>query len=278
MEQKAGEHGHPDRRGVEQDHGHGRAAEFDGIQGGRIKDAHGPEAENGEQGRVAQRDADLPAQGRVGDEAGGPDGGTPEGGFERTDTGGQAVFGDQADDRPGKDGQQDQNQAVAAGGRGDGRGEGRGHECHSLVKWSHEKNAVSVHSVRKNRTGRGLSCLIVDLPVALACRAGREGARRQFCQLTGGAALHREGLPEPGQEGMDAFQYGVRGLLVRHMRGAAGQHLGRVPEQAQHLSAPLPVQARGPAHDPGRMPERIGAASRPNIRYTKAHCCKPFGR
>ena len=98
-----------DRRRVEQDHGHGRAAELDGIQGGRIEDAHGPEAENGEQGRVAQGDADLPAQGGVGDEAGGADGGTPEGCFERTDTGGQTVFGDQADDRPGKDGQQDQD-------------------------------------------------------------------------------------------------------------------------------------------------------------------------
>ena len=48
---------------------------------------------------------------------------------------------------------QDQDQAVTAGGRGDGRRQGRGHECHSSVRWSHEKNAVSVHSVWKNGTG-----------------------------------------------------------------------------------------------------------------------------
>ena len=57
VEQKTGKHGHPHRRRVEQDHGHGRAAEFDGIQGGRVEDAHCPETENGEQRRVAQRDA-----------------------------------------------------------------------------------------------------------------------------------------------------------------------------------------------------------------------------
>lgn len=154
----------------------------------------------------------------------------------------RTVFGDQADDRPGKDGQQDQDQAVAAGGRGDGRRQGRGHECHSSVRWSHEKNAVSVHSVWKNGQARSLPRSVRVLPVALACRAGREGARRQFCQLAGGAALDREGLPKPGQEGMDAFQNGVRSLLVRHMRGTAGQ-----PSRKSARTGSAPVRPAGGA-------------------------------
>ena len=126
---------------------------------------------------------------------------------------------------------------------------------------------MSAHSARKRRTGQPWArpAGVVALPVAPACRTDGEGARRQFRQLAGGAALNREGLPKPGQEGVDACQNGVRGLLVGHMRGTAGQHLGGVPEQAQHLSAPLPVQPRGPAHDPGRMPERIGAEDAPEM-------------
>ena len=111
-EEQAGKHGHPDRRGVQQHHGHSRAAELDGVLGGPEKDAHAPDPEEQKDTRVAGPDEQALAQHGVDQEQRAAKGRAPEGGFQRADPGAHADFGNHPDQRPEKGRQQ--NPGIAA--------------------------------------------------------------------------------------------------------------------------------------------------------------------
>ncbi len=100
MKQHAREDRYPGGGGIQEHHGRGRAAQFDGDLEGTVKDADGEKAEDTEEEGVPERKAQPAPTRDLKKEAGPAKGRPPERHLKGRESGLNAVFGKRANHRP----------------------------------------------------------------------------------------------------------------------------------------------------------------------------------